>query len=502
MRLRKPEESITLWIDAICINQSDIREQNSQVEMMGRIYHSADNVVVWVGEEDDRTERLDKFVKCVPDIAAGEATLPWRMAPEWTDLALFLDRPWFTRTWVLQEVCSARSCVVRCGSYIWRWRDLQDAFGRIQDVIAVDTMGVRERFRGSAVEFYDGWGSLDQRKLLDLLATSRGTFASRPADKVYAVLPLAADRLGIKVDYRRSVQELYKEVSGLLLRSGDLGALQDAGDSVWNNVQGLPSWVKDWSCSEEPRSLSNLSYPSMASTSGARNSASVFKTEKKTQISEDGNLVRLQAFEIDRVRASGTPWPGNKRITNPFIPDLDVWELGSLALSRLKDWHSMLWRPGKDGKRPYVVTGETITGAFMKTLVVGDLELPQDCQTWEQVYPLYKARLRYLMRRGTFGFHSEMINPSDDLDRYHMAVMSWCSKRTFFLTKKGCMGLGPFFTLPFDRIFLIAGERCPAVMRRTLRGKYKLIGLCYIHGFEKVVDSWLLGQEPQYITIE
>jgi hypothetical protein len=38
-----------LWIDAICINQSDLREKGHQVALMGQIYRDAQRVVVWLG---------------------------------------------------------------------------------------------------------------------------------------------------------------------------------------------------------------------------------------------------------------------------------------------------------------------------------------------------------------------------------------------------------------------------------------------------------------------
>jgi len=40
------------WIDAVCINQSDLPERGSQVSMMDVIYRHATNVLVWLGELD------------------------------------------------------------------------------------------------------------------------------------------------------------------------------------------------------------------------------------------------------------------------------------------------------------------------------------------------------------------------------------------------------------------------------------------------------------------
>ncbi|KAM3078298.1 hypothetical protein ACMFMG_006186 [Clarireedia jacksonii] len=38
-----------LWVDQICIDQSDIKERNEQVLLMGDIYHKAERTIVWLG---------------------------------------------------------------------------------------------------------------------------------------------------------------------------------------------------------------------------------------------------------------------------------------------------------------------------------------------------------------------------------------------------------------------------------------------------------------------
>lgn len=41
-----------LWIDAICINQTDDQEKNIQVREMGTTYHQAEMVIAWLGLPD------------------------------------------------------------------------------------------------------------------------------------------------------------------------------------------------------------------------------------------------------------------------------------------------------------------------------------------------------------------------------------------------------------------------------------------------------------------
>jgi hypothetical protein len=44
------EETLRLWIDAICINQGDVEEGNAQVAMMEQIYEKSAVIVFWLGE--------------------------------------------------------------------------------------------------------------------------------------------------------------------------------------------------------------------------------------------------------------------------------------------------------------------------------------------------------------------------------------------------------------------------------------------------------------------
>ncbi|KAK0624381.1 heterokaryon incompatibility protein-domain-containing protein, partial [Immersiella caudata] len=47
-RARNTDGSITLWIDSICINQSDKTEKDSQIPLMNDIYSGARSVCVWL----------------------------------------------------------------------------------------------------------------------------------------------------------------------------------------------------------------------------------------------------------------------------------------------------------------------------------------------------------------------------------------------------------------------------------------------------------------------
>jgi Heterokaryon incompatibility protein (HET) len=50
LRLRDRSFERIIWIDAICINQKNSKEQGQQVQLMAMIYSKAHRVLVWLGE--------------------------------------------------------------------------------------------------------------------------------------------------------------------------------------------------------------------------------------------------------------------------------------------------------------------------------------------------------------------------------------------------------------------------------------------------------------------
>jgi len=153
-RLRLTHEPRVLWVDAICINQSDISEKNIQVPLMREIYEFASKTVVWFGEENDAQVAFD-FIKelleklfepskkfdpwaagnvssgsdgftALDQKPYGEPCWAWFLEtiayehgidddPEtmaialdykrkWDAVASLFERPWWERTWVIQEV--------------------------------------------------------------------------------------------------------------------------------------------------------------------------------------------------------------------------------------------------------------------------------------------------------------------------------------------------------------------------------------------------------------
>jgi hypothetical protein len=115
------EGSISLWVDSLCINQSDDVERTLQVQQMARIYQNAAKVAIWLGEADSTSHFA---MNLVSDIESKNNVEERReLKRSWLKehfgliaLGLILERPWFRRGWVLQEAAFSKSSTLYCGN--------------------------------------------------------------------------------------------------------------------------------------------------------------------------------------------------------------------------------------------------------------------------------------------------------------------------------------------------------------------------------------------------
>lgn len=57
-RIRRPDSEARLWVDAVCIDQSDPEEKNHQVARMSEIYSNAAKTIAWLGEGETEKDDL------------------------------------------------------------------------------------------------------------------------------------------------------------------------------------------------------------------------------------------------------------------------------------------------------------------------------------------------------------------------------------------------------------------------------------------------------------
>lgn len=123
--LRKPAEARTLWADAICINQDDDEERNNQVQMMSRIYTRAKEVCIWLGEDSDESKTAIDFIhKEIMELRNFEIICSdKRYSQKWSALLTLMQREWFSRRWVVQEIALASSATLYCGPDSISWKE-------------------------------------------------------------------------------------------------------------------------------------------------------------------------------------------------------------------------------------------------------------------------------------------------------------------------------------------------------------------------------------------
>lgn len=125
--LRFERERI-LWIDAICINQEDHDERSSQVAMMSLVYTGARQVCVWIGEDDEESTMAIRFIR--EEINAlknfDRLCTDKQHAKKWQALLVLMQRAWFSRRWVVQEIALAPP-----GNRLLRTR--QDTLARVSN---------------------------------------------------------------------------------------------------------------------------------------------------------------------------------------------------------------------------------------------------------------------------------------------------------------------------------------------------------------------------------
>ncbi|CAK7232174.1 hypothetical protein SEUCBS140593_008173 [Sporothrix eucalyptigena] len=110
-----------LCVDTVCIDQSNGDEKAQQVQMMTREYNTAYRAIVWLG---DSSEQGDEAFRALRDAAsqqqrsgaANDVTDDSDNEPNQEAVIRLLQRPWFQRVWVRQEVATARSIIVKCSS--------------------------------------------------------------------------------------------------------------------------------------------------------------------------------------------------------------------------------------------------------------------------------------------------------------------------------------------------------------------------------------------------
>ncbi|KUJ21621.1 HET-domain-containing protein [Mollisia scopiformis] len=239
--LRDKKREVRIWADALCIDQSNLVERGSQVELMGQIYSTASHTVIYLGDQ----AAGQKVLEAIPSNTSGTIS-PWDINGLKTMAeTTLLKMPWFSRVWIFQELLLSKDPRVQCGTVRARWTNL---------CRVLLSPGYRQRSKELQVlGDMNSAISVHKQKLFVHLTARRGLGATNPRDFIFGHLGIAADveelKAYVKVDYETSCGKTYNDTARYLLEAvGPETLFHHTSDySEESRVEDLASWAPDWS---------------------------------------------------------------------------------------------------------------------------------------------------------------------------------------------------------------------------------------------------------------
>ena len=506
--LRYKEHTRTLWVDYICINQNDLNERNRQVRQMGQIYANAMRVIVWLGpEDDDAYFALDELHHLACNTLVNWSNNLLDFHTGWADTQLskgkrssahtqhalvsLLNRPWFERVWVRQEICLAVSAVVACGNRVWPWKSLSNAifvlhrqpetlthiFGDVDGTISLDDrLKMIFRLCRISCQSISIKTSFDH----DVLPLSRlrfelnGLKATDPRDRIYGLWSLMSNQLEkveLEPDYSVPLHTTFFQ----LVRR-QLAVEPDFLDNIihqclleepTSSTSPLPSWVPDFS--------TNL--PWNLERRGQNASSHMVQAEPLVR---DGlnNEPLLHALarrpsQVEKVCSSTVaPVTGQADLCREMR---GVWKMAC-------DVEAFC------GKYPDT---RARLAALCETLLFGHVSGKNNAPTMFDEYARYFADLQEAIQ----GLEEFLIGDAQVFP-WHRVMLAPLSGKAVFVATDGSLGIGPRTIRPKDYVSVLVGCRDLAILREVSDGlgTFQVVGPAFMPSLS--YGGALLGPLP------
>lgn len=527
-RLRSASQSIFLWIDQICINQSNLREKETQVPYMGVIYTNATNTLIWLGEEDGADPQL--AVRALQDVHTrlqlSDATITpddferLQVAPaddrSWWAVRQLFRRWWFTRTWTIQEACLSRHCYMQCGTTVFSWDDiaawcytLEDS-GLLKWLMAHDDLDamysnlvttdllmrpiggtvINELQQTRLVDLTHQRGAekLGTNVLLGCLVMARYAAASEPKDKVYGVLGFAD--VSLKPRYSKDVayRDVYHEAFiTQLMRNAPLSCV-DAEEPL------RPSWVPDWNT---PRVTRALGYSTKAWSVYMACGEGTQKTP--VALGEDKRRITFRGKIFDEIATLGAV---------SVSPTLYI-DAANLAANEWASYATLADNPVSNAIYP--AQNDSVYNAFFQTLMAGrdgtgtsalspdhsevfslilDSTMGHEPSLRGQIYSIRRKKGHFTLASLVAKKGAKVRKPVQILEDMRISLNSALHMRRFAVTRKGFFALVPRGARIGDEV-VVFDRYCVPFLLRRVDGKdehgdvFELLGETYVHGIMK-----------------
>jgi hypothetical protein len=515
-----------IWADAVCIDQSDLREKEQQVKLMRDIYSQSQRTLIWLGDQPNIkvswTARIPilfslgwfrRMVKdCdIPkmrfdDYRDGKRRAVSPLSTEgYIAFVNILRNGWFQRAWVVQEVAVSRNPTVIWNGYEVPWKDLVRSleflshmdFGlafipTLQHIASIESE--RQRYQDDTMS----------SELLGILQRHQRCEATDDRDKVFAFVGLTtALPSAFEIDYAKSADEIYKTVSRDILLSEKSLRLLSQPASLGPRSSSLPSWVPDWSRVKvvemshswglEALSLARK-VPFPGDESCLKFSAAPEKTNFPT-IMSDGLGLPVEGHVFDTITEIGDvfegielppPVTGIRGIIKGWVSTCHTYTKAQLVL--------MGWEALAGARTPdkfYLPTGETMIDAYWKTVSAGDYPhtpgVRFEVKNWNRVNTLAWRLRKYKIRRFVLPPYASLLSIWQAVSKgpafkFHIQG-HYTLFRRFARTEKGFLALVGSDAKKRDCVVLAKGSNVPLVLRKTENeDRWTLVGDAYVHG--------------------
>lgn len=264
LRLSRPR---TMWVDVLCVNQSNIEERGSQVALMRRVYQHGSLTVIWLGEETEDTkpafELIEKYFSLVDNVLIqNEDTLEKIVTlvnndPSGEDAIGYLDdgfnqHPWWTRAWVTQEAAVSRELILKCGEHEIPWSKYAAFTSNL--LMAANThqvsgnLGQGLGYVVDLTRLREAVSSGQPLPISHLVVWYRWRRATDPRDMVFSLLGLSTDCQDsalLYADYSPSITLVDVSLT-LVEHSIEKQNLDILCMNRGTPTPNWPSWIPDW----------------------------------------------------------------------------------------------------------------------------------------------------------------------------------------------------------------------------------------------------------------